>query len=321
MKRQVKHHIQRLKKRRIRLVFALLFIPILLFSYIVIHQTKAQNEYSKKREEPIRIEHHNTIENTTPPPITHRFSNIGEADKALRIPVLMYHDVKDIPASSDGNIITKDQFEAQLRYLKDHGFTTLTVAEFIDAYNNKINIPKKSVLLTFDDGFQSIKTIVSPLLKQYDMHATSFIIGSYIDRPQWHLTQDDIKTLQENNSHIDFESHTFDLHKDGKAKGIINETSPQAIAADNQKLEAIIGHKTNILCYPFGAFSTNAFEGLKNAHIPFGFAIKSGNTSWVYLNSTHTTAQKEVQNPLALPRIRISPEISIPAFAKIITDN
>lgn len=248
-----------------------------------------------------------------------RFLTITDEQKTLRIPVLMYHDVQDIPFSKDNNIITKQGFETQLRYLKENGFTTIRVKEFIDAYHGKIKLPKKSVLLTFDDGFQSIKTIVAPLLKSYDMYATSFIIGSYIDRPTWHLTQSDIQEVQKQGN-IDFESHTFDLHKDGKSKGLINETAIPIIVEDNKKLEAVIGHKSNILCYPFGAYSNNAFEGLKAANIPFGFAIQAGSSTWVSLNETHTTTTGEVQNPLALPRIRISPNVSIEAFAKLITE-
>lgn len=249
-----------------------------------------------------------------------RFSTITKEQRISRIPVLMYHDVQDIAQSTDTNVMTKVQFEAQLKYLKDNGFTTISAQEFIDAYNGKINLPKNSVMLTFDDGYKSLKTIINPLLKQYDFRAVSFIIGSYTNRPQWHLTLDEIKELQKDKL-IDFESHTFDLHKDGKGKGIINETAVDAIVSDNKQIEGVIGHKTNFLCYPSGAFSNNAFEGLKAAQIPFGFAISSGVSNWVYVNETHTTTKGEVQNPLSLPRIRINANITIGEYANLITDN
>ncbi|MGL4663166.1 MAG: polysaccharide deacetylase family protein, partial [Culicoidibacterales bacterium] len=217
-------------------------------------------------------------------------------------------------------VMPKIQFEEQLKYLKDNGYTTITAQEFINAYNGKINLPKKSIFLTLDDGFQSIKTVVNPLLKQYDMRATSFIIGSYINRPQWHLTVEDIKEVVKDKL-VDFESHTFDLHKDGKSKGLINETPVNDIVADNKKLEEVIGHKASILCYPFGAFSKNAFDGLTASQIPFGFAIKSGASTWVHLNETHTTTKGEVQNPLALPRIRMNANTPISVFADLISEN
>lgn len=313
-KRRTEKRKNQFKKRK--WIFAALLVPSIflgsLFGYIYFNNQSVQKQ---SKELPVQ-----TKEEPLPQAKSkHRFDTVTKEQAAQKIPILMYHDVQNIPSSTDLNIMPSSQFEAQLIYLKENGYTTITVEEFIDAYNWKINLPQKSVLLTLDDGFQSIKTIVNPLLKKYDMRATSFIIGSYIERPQWHLTGDDIKTVA-SDKYIDFESHTFDLHKDGKTKGLINETLPADIHGDNTKLEAVIGHKTNILCYPFGAFSQNALDGLQAAHIPFGFAIKSGTSSWVSLNQTHTTQTGEIQNPLALPRVRVNANISISDFATLISE-
>lgn len=249
-----------------------------------------------------------------------RFTEVSKEQRSIRIPVLMYHDIQDIPQSNDPNIMPKSQFEAQLKYLKDNGFTTITAQEFMDAYSGKVNLPKNTLMLTFDDGFKSMKTIVHPLLKQYDMHAVSFIIGDYTNRPDFHLTIDEIKSLQAEHT-IDFESHTFNFHRDGTVKGIINEMPVNEIVADNQKMESIINHKTDFLAYPSGAFSNSAIEGLKASNIPFGFAITSGFSTWVYLNETHTTTKGEVQNPQTLPRVRINANTPIAEYANLITDN
>lgn len=248
-----------------------------------------------------------------------RFSHITANNAALRIPVLMYHDVQDIPKSTNNNVIPKALFEEQLKWLKDNNYTSITEQEFIDAYQGKISLPKNSVLITFDDGFKSIKTIVNPLLKQYDMHAISFIIGSYINRPEWHLTESEIQEIAQD-QRVSFESHTYDLHRDGKQRGILNETSIDSIVEDNQKNERILHHKTNILCYPFGIFNDNAINGLKKANIPFAFAIKSGKATWVELNQTKTSPFGDVQNPLALPRVRIDGDISLDTFKVLVTD-
>lgn len=249
-----------------------------------------------------------------------RFASITKEQRIQRLPILKYSDIQDIPQSNDADIIPKVKFEEQMKYLKDNGYTTITAQEFIDAYNGKVNLPKNSVMLTFDGGYQSMKTIVNPILKQYNLHAVSFIVGSFTSRPDTYLTADDIKTLKNDNV-IEFESHTFDFYEDGKIKGMINETPAVDIVSDNKKNEEIIGHKTNFLCYPFGAYSNNAFEGLKAANIPFGFAVTTGVSNWVYVNEAHTTTKGEVQNPLALPRVRITPSMPIQAYADLITDN
>ncbi len=271
---------------------------------------------------PVQSEHPTTDSVTTlPDQHSTRFAHVTDAEKITRLPILMYHDVQDITTSNDGNVLPKEQFEAQLQYLKNNGFTTITVQEFVDAYNGKINLPPKTLLMTFDDGFQSIKTIVAPLLQAYDMYATSFIIGDYIHRPDWHLTADDIQQLQTNNKHINFESHTYNLHQDGVSKGLINEVTTAEIIADNEKMAALLGHPIQIVCYPFGAYSDHAIEGLSQAGVPFAFAIHSGTSSWTYLNDTHTNSAGEQQDPRALPRVRINANMSIETFAELITDN
>lgn len=257
---------------------------------------------------------------STPSTPESRFASITKEQRIQRFPVLKYNDIQDIPQSTDADIMPKVKFEEQMKYLKDNGYTTITAQEFIDAYNGKVNLPKNSVMLTFDGGYQSMKTIVNPILKQYNLHAISFVVGSFTSRPDTYLTVDDIKTLKNDNT-IDFESHTFDFYKDGKIKGIINETPAVDIVSDNKKNEEIIGHKINFLCYPFGAYSDNAIEGLKASNIPFGFAVTTGASNWIYVNEAHTTTKGEVQNPFTLPRVRITPSMSIQAYADLITDN
>lgn len=309
-----------LKKRKL---FILLFCVIGLFlvtSQVLFPQINTF--FSSKSETPKQITKTTTPPTTTPNQTTDsssRFSKITAHEAAHRIPVLMYHDVQDIQKTTNTNVMPTTTFEAQLKWLKENNYTTITAEEFIDAYQGKISLPKNSVLITLDDGFKSIKTIVNPLLKKYNMNAVSFIIGSYKERAKWHLTEAEIQEIAQD-KHITFESHTYDLHKDGKHRGIINETPIDEIVSDNQKNEQVIQHKTNMFCYPFGAFSENAIKGLKKANVPFAFAIKSGKATWVELNKTKTSPFGDVQDPLALPRVRIDGNISIDTFKDLLTD-
>lgn len=252
-------------------------------------------------------------------PLPPRFNIVDKNEAAPRIPILMYHDVQTIDSSNNANVIPTRLLEEQIQFLKKEGYTTLTMQEFIDAYNGKILVPKKSVLLTFDDGFKSIYTRVSVLMKKYDVRATSFVIGSYVDRPEWHLTKDEIQKLSAE-GFIDFESHTYNLHQDGANRGILNEISEEKFKDDNNKFEEVLGHKPRVLAYPFGIFNNQSMNYLKSVNIQFGFAIKSGTANWVELNETKKSPFGDVQNPLALPRVRINGNTTLEAFKGLITD-
>lgn len=313
-RRRKKSILQRLHYKRLiglLIIFVLIIISITSVFQFFVGSTK--NTPTTQKAQPAQPAQ------ATPKTPQSRFAQVKQENAMLKIPVLMYHDVKDIPSSTDGNVIPQKDFEAQLKWLKDNGFTTITMQEFIDAYQRKIFLPKKSVLITLDDGFKSIKTIVNPLLKKYDLRATSFIIGSYINRPEWHLTKNEIQEIARD-GFIDFESHTYDLHKDGSVRGIINETPVADIVSDIRQNEAIIGHQTRAFCYPFGAFSEHSIEALKQANVPFAFAIHSGNSTWVQLNETKTSQAGDVQNPLSLPRVRINGDISLETFIDLVSE-
>jgi len=89
--------------------------------------------------------------------------------------VLCFHDISDVPNPSYPSLPTK-QFERIIEYLSySYEFTTLE-----NIYNKK-KTDKTKVLLTFDDGYKSFKTIVVPLLKKYNTSAICSVIVDTID--------------------------------------------------------------------------------------------------------------------------------------------
>lgn len=92
------------------------------------------------------------------------------------VPVLMYHHV-----TPQGGMINVSpaNFEAQLRWLKQHGYRSLTTDQFADHLNGKPAQPR-SVLITFDDGYLDNWVYAYPLLRKYGFTATIFLVTSWI---------------------------------------------------------------------------------------------------------------------------------------------
>jgi len=76
----------------------------------------------------------------------------------LSVPILMYHQIKDLPANANVEDLTwtvsPASFAAQLHYLADNGYTTITLDQLLDGYAGKASLPSKPVVLTFDDWSQ-----------------------------------------------------------------------------------------------------------------------------------------------------------------------
>lgn len=69
-----------------------------------------------------------------------------------------------------------------MTWLRDRGYATLTMYQLEDYIYNRANFPARAVAITFDDGLKSVSRYAYPVLKQYDMKATAFIISSRIKR-------------------------------------------------------------------------------------------------------------------------------------------
>jgi hypothetical protein len=120
------------------------------------------------------------------------------------VPVLMYHSIN----YEKGNElrVPKEVFREQMKYLKDKGYTTLTLDEFYDFLINNKPVPEKSVVITFDDGYKDNYENAYPILKEFGFNATIFDITSTVDTDNNYLTSSQLKELEVNN--IDIESHT-----------------------------------------------------------------------------------------------------------------
>lgn len=136
-----------------------------------------------------------------------------ERSKAMM--VLLYHHFVDGEPVSEWELNIED-FAAQMEYLKKEGYRTLSLEEFC-AYHEKGEFPPKSVLLTFDDAYESFYTHAYPVLYEYGLKSVVYPILEYtpgllrktIYSP--HLSFSQMRELQESNL-VEFGSHTYGLH-------------------------------------------------------------------------------------------------------------
>lgn len=118
------------------------------------------------------------------------------------MPILLYHMVNDGKSSY---AITPTEFEEQMKYLKEEGYTTISLLEYVKARKGKLNLPEKPLVISFDDGYLDNYTVALPIMKKYDFKGTVFVVGNDIGK-KGYLNYEDIRSLQKH----DFEiaSHT-----------------------------------------------------------------------------------------------------------------
>ena len=101
----------------------------------------------------------------------------------MNIPVLMYHGVSDEISKVPYGFLLQptDQFEACMKYLCSHGFSTITLKDLYEHLRYKKPLPKKPIVLTFDDGYLDNWVYVYPILKKYGLKATIFVVPEFVD--------------------------------------------------------------------------------------------------------------------------------------------
>ena len=179
-----------------------------------------------------------------------KFNNEG-------IPILMYHSVKyekDNPVR-----IAEERFREQMKYLKDNGYTTLTLDEAYAFFQSNTPVPKKSVVLTFDDGYVDNFTTAYPILKEFGFKATIFVITNVIGKGEY-LSEVQIKELDEHG--LDIQSHTVN-HEN------LSELSydKQLATLKNSKefLEKLLDKQIKYIAYPFGKYNKDTVKAVESA--------------------------------------------------------
>ena len=220
-------------------------------------------------------------------------------DTASSISVLNYHFVIDKSERSlcSPSVICHDesQFDSQMKYLKDNNFYTITMKELEMFIDSKINLPKKSVSITIDDGWFVARSI--PILEKYDLMGTLFLIGSLASPVDYQ------------SKNLEIHSHTWNLHNVSNCEGGRSPLlcySKEKIVKDLLKSRESLNN-TPYFCYPFYEYNNHAISALKQAG--FKMALTGGNKS-----------VKKGINKYKVPRYVIYDTTTIEKFKQIVNN-
>ncbi|MBQ8459328.1 polysaccharide deacetylase family protein [bacterium] len=209
-----------------------------------------------------------------------------------KVSVLMYHDVfnkNELPENVvdkkgrivDNCIITTENFKKQMKFLKENNYHTLNLDEFYDFVVNGAKIPKKSVLITFDDGRKSNIVNAYPILKENNQHAVIFLITSKIptktskfdSKKFQHMSFDEINKSKDV---FEFASHTHNMHKreNDTNKAFLLSKSNDAIRKDLIKSLEYVDKP--YFAYPFGSHDKKLFSVLEESGFKLAFTTRKG---------------------------------------------
>ena len=217
-------------------------------------------------------------------------STIKVLTPTKKIPVLVFHrivpdKVKKAKYPDDEWVASESVFADMMKYIYDNHYNVISIEEFNKWYDGKMEFPKKTIVITIDDGYLTDYAIAYPILKKYNFKFTSFIIGSKVQEktidckytklkdyekyPYARMGKDIIDKMHDEYPNWSFQGHSYDLHYMKNGIAAINLKTPDELKKDFKKLSKTF--KFNILAYPYGAHNDNAKKILKKTGYTMAF--------------------------------------------------
>jgi peptidoglycan/xylan/chitin deacetylase (PgdA/CDA1 family) len=222
----------------------------------------------------------------------------------VKVPILMYHYVDSTPPTDAGQyaesltVKTKD-FQAEMKYLSDNHYQTVTLADVYLAMAGSKVLPAHPVVLTFDDGGSDNYAVAYPILKQYGLTATFFVITGSVGKPG-QMDWDQLRDMVAGGMSV--QSHTV-THKDLTT---LSAADLKAELTDSrQQIEDQVGAAPFVLCYPSGAYDDTVMNATRVA-------------GYVMAVTTDTGKEGDPKAAFEMKRRRVVPAMSISAFGQLL---
>ncbi|TMM09157.1 MAG: polysaccharide deacetylase family protein [Actinobacteria bacterium] len=246
--------------------------------------------------------HHGSTSSRQPAPAVHRPATGGAsrfqplavpahyAPHRVRIPILTYHRVHtfatELHKSQPDLTVEPDTFRAEMAAIARAGYQTITQRQLFDALYRAAALPPKPVIVSVDDGYVDDVTEILPVLRQYHMTATFYVITGRTHE-QGFLNPDQIRQLEA--AGMDIGAHT-------RTHASLPALPPAELRSEvdgsASDLRRLLGHPVYWFAYPYGAFNDAVVREVRRAGFLLAVTTRAGETA-------------STDAPLEIPRIHV----------------
>lgn len=220
------------------------------------------------------------------------------SEPCVYVPILMYHDVANPPRQRYN--VTSSLLFSQLQWLRDHGYTTVSLDQIAASLRQGQPLPFKSIAITFDDGPRNNISYAVPLLEYFGFRATFFVVADWTSRQPDRMTWDDVRELASRGHWIGSHSLTHTSNLTLKPRDLTREVS-----ASRESIYQHTGISVTAYAYPYGRSSAAAERAAQSA----GYAMAVG---------TRASPLQTYSRLYRLNRIEVRSQTPMSAFAALV---
>ncbi len=208
--------------------------------------------------------------------------------KSLRehtaIKVLMYHSLVSEMSepSHDPFSVSVDNFKRQLALLDSLNFTTITFMDYDLYRQGKLTLPKKPIILTFDDGHRNTYDLALPILREFNMRAVLFVVGNRkLENANWDKCSSLAYPLMTDQQILEAESDVFEIGAHTISHPKLTEIDCldeiwDEIYSSKKSIEKLIKKEVISFAYPYGCVNNRVKSVVKEAGFKYACGVYTG---------------------------------------------
>jgi len=168
----------------------------------------------------------------------------------LVVPILLYHHIGYSPSNSPYYTSPND-FEQQMYLLHEWGYQTISVELLVRALTQGAELPPQPIILTFDDGSETVIATAFPIMQKYNFTGTAYIVYNYIGITNY-MDTDRIRELY---------AHGWEIGSHSISHVSLTERTDRQtdeIVDSRRKLQSKLGVPILTFAYPFGTYNEDS---------------------------------------------------------------
>ncbi len=220
-------------------------------------------------------------------------------NRLLATPILLYHNIDGKGPYS----IKLEDLRAQFQMLKDQDIRVISLAELINRLENPVKFEKKSVVITFDDGYSSMYTKLLPLAKEFGYPVTLFVHVNAVSE-NGKMTWEKLRKLDKEG--IDIQCHSISHEDLAKLSSKNNPESKEKLFSElytSKKIfELFMNKEMKFFAFPFGRYDLKVIEAARNAGYLRVFSTDYGSN--LITNNNYCLRRHHVKSSFSMDYIK-----------------
>lgn len=211
-----------------------------------------------------------------------------QSSTVSKIKVLMYHRIVDDVVLSESSwlCLHKDTFRRHLELIERHGFTPITLRDYCLSLRSELVLPKRPIIITFDDGYLDTYEHAFPLLQEFGMKAVIFVLGDQSIRTnRWDEVNGSASVpLMDGQQIVEMHTNGFEIGSHSMTHAKLTEVSRdqlwEEVSRSRMILEILLNSPVQSFSYPYGLVNKTVERAVTDAGYSLGCSVFSGPPSF-----------------------------------------